>query len=190
MYLEKISSNDKKGDKKRSDGSVARFAETAIKNNYTPIRIVEDNTFENGNLGIDIWITMNGISTPIDVKAKCTKGINLFVLEQQNNMGDTGSVFKDNTEFFAFERKSCFVLFKTKDLRDLYLQKVYCFQTPTVSNDPSCWDPINNRPVLYKVMTRSNYRRKKDGKPNDDRFAYFSFKDVLKLDYILIPILN
>jgi len=196
MHLTTISHNDKKGDKKRSDKTILKFVEVAKQFGFN-VSIVEDNTYENGKLGVDAWIIMGNNKFAIDVKSKCTKGKDLFVLEQQNNMGETGSVFKTNTEFFVFERDDHFALYKTEDLRKLYTEKVNINESSIVSNHPACWDSTKNRPVLYKTMNRSNYNRKKDGKPNNDRFAYFHFDDLqfiawtkLPFDYKALPTTN
>jgi len=196
MHLTKISNNDHKEDKKRSDKTVLKFVEVA-KQFGINVSIVEDDTYENGKLGIDAWITIGNKKFAVDVKSKCSKGKDLFVLEQQNNMGEIGSVFKTNTEYFVFERDDCFLLFNTEDLRKKYLELIKINEQSICSNKPECWDYKNNRPILHKTMDRSNYNRKKDGKPNNDRFAYFHFDDLqfiartkLLFDYKALPTTN
>jgi hypothetical protein len=108
----------------------------------------------------------------------------------QNNAGQTGSLFKGNQDFFILEGSKSFVFFKPKDLIDLFLSKVYSLATPIVSGSSRAFDYKNNHPVLHTLLTRSNYNRWWDGKPNEDKFAWFTYQEVAHLIKYRIPIVT
>lgn len=124
MHLNRISRNDNEGkNKKDGDKSIELFAKLAQSYGFAPVEIVEDNTEDNKVKGIDIWITISDRRVPVDVKCQ-RKYKDVICLEHQNIWGKVGSLFKDYTEYIAFEFDDGFYLYKTKDLRNLFVKLV------------------------------------------------------------------
>jgi hypothetical protein len=178
MYSkDRISPNDKKGDNSKSRICIELFKVLAINNNLNP-EIVPEDTKDNKQKGIDAYLDIDGKRVAVDVKSE-SPFQDAICLEHRKISGDIGSLFKDYTEYFVFERKDGFNFYRTKDLRERFTKLVDInSESICTVNKHLCWDTINKRYKLYTMLDKSYWRRWWDNKPNQDRFAYILISDI------------
>lgn len=185
-----ISPNDKVGNKRDSDESLDLLVSLMPKHGFTDIVTYPKNSHEQVKLGIDLRFSRHGVRYSADHKSRSRKWGHkgLFTLELINNAGDIGSLFKLTQDFFILEGSKNFVFLKTSKLNDYFLSKVDITQNPIVSSSPEAFDKEKGHPKLHTLLTRSNYNRWWDGKPNQDIFAWFTYQEVIHLITYKIPI--
>lgn len=185
-----ISPNDKVGNKRDSDESLALLISLMPKHGFTDIVTYPKNSHEQVDLGIDLRFTKNGIRYAADHKSRSPKWGHkgLFTLELQNNAGFTGSLFKGTQDYFILEGSKNFVFINPNDLIRIFNSKVDILKDPLLSNSIEAFDNIKKQPKLYTLLTRSFCKRWWDNKPNEDRFAWFTYQEVADLITYKIPI--
>lgn len=187
-----ISPNDLVGNKRDSDKSLALLISLMSNFGFHSIITYPKNSIEQVTLGIDLTFSKNGNRYSADHKSRSRKWGHrgLFSLELTNNAGEKGSLFKNTQDYFILEGSKNFVFFKTKNLQTYFLNKVNIFQIPILSNSAEAFDKEKKHPKLHTLLTRSFYNRWWDGKPNEDKFAWFTYQEVVPLICYKIPILK
>lgn len=185
-----ISLNDTVGNKETSDESLDKLVTLMPKYGFTDIVVYPKNSYEQTQLGIDLKFFKGDSRFSADHKSRSPKWGHkgLFTLELVNNAGFTGSLFKGTQDYFILEGSKNFVFIDPKDLIRIFNERVDTSKTPLLSNSPEAFDYINKQPKLHTLLTRSYCKRSWDNKPNEDKFAWFTYQEVNHLINQKIPI--
>jgi hypothetical protein len=175
---------DNKGNKSHSVESVERCIKVMSRYGFTNIVNYPDRHDEQVLRGTDIKCNFKGKHLIIDHKARSQSlgHLKMVSLELQNNQGRKGSLFLGFTNVFILEDDEYFSFYSVKDLKNLFLSKVD-ITIPSISSKEA---KVNGIPPLYTLLDRREY--KQNGKPNNDRIAWFLYSDVKPLRKFTIPL--
>lgn len=191
----KISKNDTRG--AATNGERAELEFELLANSIpdvAKVKLTGSKSNDNRVRGIDARLIWNNRETTVDVKAirkergeRFTKKV---CFEIRNINGNPGSIFKE-AEYLAIEWEDYFILVKTHDIIELIKRKVN-FKSKTIytiksnnclqTNHRDVWDNRKGY-VKYVPLTRSQFKRDWDGKPNEDVIVYLSASDIAEIEY-------